>query len=83
MPVIDGHSATRALRRLEADQGWPRTPVIALTADAFEGDVRASGDAGCDDHLTKPIGQAALLQVLERYGRPAGRPEPGLRAALQ
>jgi len=69
MPVMDGHSATRALRRLEAEHGWPRTPVIALTADAFECDARASQDAGCDAHLTKPISQAALLQVLRRYGR--------------
>jgi signal transduction histidine kinase/ActR/RegA family two-component response regulator len=73
MPVMDGHTATRELRRLEAQQGWPRTPVIALTANAFDSDARRSLEAGCDDHLTKPISQAELLQVLARHGRPAGR----------
>jgi signal transduction histidine kinase/ActR/RegA family two-component response regulator len=71
MPGMDGHTATRELRRLEAQQGWPRTPVIALTANAFDSDERRSIEAGCDDHLTKPISQTALLQALARHGRRA------------
>jgi signal transduction histidine kinase/CheY-like chemotaxis protein len=81
MPGMDGHSTTRELRRLEAEQGWPRTPVIALTAHAFESDARASQEAGCDDHLTKPISQAELLQALARHGRPASAQPPPPRAA--
>gem|GEM_PF-835110 len=69
MPGMDGHSATRAIRRIEQAQGWPRTPVIALTANAFAEDARRSLEAGCDDHLTKPVSQAELLQALQRWGR--------------
>ena len=79
MPGMDGHSATRELRRLEARLGWQHVPVIALTAHAFASDIQASREAGCDDHLSKPISQAALMAALGRHGRPAGRPPPGPR----
>ncbi|HEY1092312.1 MAG TPA: response regulator, partial [Burkholderiaceae bacterium] len=74
MPGMDGHSATRALRQLELEQGWPRTPVIALTAHAFEADVLKSLAAGCDGHLSTPVSLSALQQALARHGRrsPAG-----------
>ncbi len=72
MPVMDGLSATRELRRIEREDGQrQRTPVIALTANAFDADAQLSLDAGCDAHLTKPISQADLLEALARYGRKA------------
>ncbi len=80
MPGMDGHSATRELRRIEAEEGRPRTPVIALTAHAFASDAQASLAAGCDDHLSKPVSQAALLQLLQRWGR-RGPPRPPPPAA--
>ena len=67
MPGMDGHTATRELRRIEAAEQRRRTPVIALTANAFESDVQRSHEAGCDDHLTKPISQTALLEALARH----------------
>ena len=67
MPGIDGLAATRAIRRLEAASGRPRTPVVALTAEAFEADVRRSLEAGCDAHLSKPISQANLLDAIARH----------------
>lgn len=70
MPGMDGYSLIREIRKLEAEQGRPRCAVIALTAFAFEADVRRSRDAGSDDHLTKPISRAALLAAIERH-RPA------------
>ena len=73
MPAMDGLTATRELRRLERDSGRPRTPVIALTANAFEADVQRSLDAGCDAHLTKPIDQAQLLAALASHGLPNRR----------
>lgn len=69
MPGMDGLAATRAWRAVEAAEGRPRTPIVALTASAFEADVQQSLEAGCDAHLTKPIGLAALLQALAKYAR--------------
>lgn len=68
MPGMDGYAATRELRRLEQTEYWPRTPVIALTANAFASDARLSTQAGCDAHLTKPISKAVLLQALRQFG---------------
>ena len=67
MPGIDGLAATQAIRRIEAAEGRPRTPVLALTAEAFESDERSSLEAGCDAHLCKPISQVSLLQAIDRY----------------
>ncbi|HEY6354765.1 MAG TPA: Hpt domain-containing protein, partial [Burkholderiaceae bacterium] len=58
------------IRQLEAREGRPRAAVIALTAFAFEADVERSREAGCDDHLAKPISRAQLLETIERH-RPA------------
>ncbi|MDP2008515.1 MAG: CHASE2 domain-containing protein [Rubrivivax sp.] len=64
MPGMDGLSVTRELRKLEAAGGRPRTPVVALTANAFASDVQASLAAGCDRHLAKPYTRAQLLETL-------------------
>ncbi|WP_457421802.1 CHASE2 domain-containing protein [Roseateles sp. P5_E7] len=69
MPVVDGLSATRQWRAIEAAEGLPRTPIVALTANAFDSDVQQSLAAGCDAHLTKPLSLAALLQALAKYAR--------------
>ncbi|RZL36369.1 MAG: response regulator, partial [Rubrivivax sp.] len=69
MPVLDGLSATRQWRALEAAEGRGRTPIVALTANAFDSDVQQSLAAGCDAHLTKPLSLAALLQALAKYAR--------------
>ena len=76
MPGMDGHTATVELRRIESAEQRRRTPVIALTANAFESDVQRSHEVGCDDHLTKPISQAALLDALARHGPRDARPPP-------
>lgn len=69
MPGMDGLTATRQWRAIEAAEGLPRTPIVALTANAFDHDVQQSLAAGCDAHLTKPISLAALLQALAKYAR--------------
>ena len=69
MPVVDGLSATRQWRAVEAAEGRPRTPIVALTANAFDADVQQSLAAGCDAHLTKPLSLAALLQALAKHAR--------------
>ncbi|KQW51339.1 MULTISPECIES: CHASE2 domain-containing protein [unclassified Roseateles] len=70
MPGLDGLSATRQWRAIEAAEGRARTPIVALTANAFDTDVQQSLAAGCDAHLTKPISLAALLQALATHARP-------------
>ncbi|WP_051551343.1 hybrid sensor histidine kinase/response regulator [Nocardioides sp. URHA0020] len=65
MPVMDGFSATREIRRREADGS--RTPVIAMTASAVDGDRERCLAAGMDDYVSKPITRAAVTAVLERW----------------
>lgn len=66
MPVLDGYAATRAWRQREAG-GGRRTPVIALTAGASEGDRERCIAAGMDDYLAKPITPRAVQNALERW----------------
>lgn len=69
MPVMDGHAATRAIRRWEAEQGKERTPIIALTAHALKEDVQKSFDAGCTAHITKPVKKGPLLETIHEHTR--------------
>lgn len=64
MPVMDGLEATRRFRQTE--QG-PRTPIVAMTANAMQGDRDQCIDAGMDDYLSKPIETAELQRVLAQY----------------
>jgi len=67
MPVMDGYSATREIRRFEKETGRPATPVLALTAHAFAEMAAKSLEAGFTAHLTKPIRKATLLAELARH----------------
>jgi CheY-like chemotaxis protein len=65
MPGLDGYEATRRLRRLEAACGWSPTPIIALTANAFE-EWRVSPSAAVFDAiLIKPVEFGALAETVE------------------
>lgn len=70
MPVIDGYEATREIRRLEQSQHLKRTPIIALTADAFVEQQAEADRAGCDEHLAKPISREKLLSTVARWAQP-------------
>ena len=67
MPIMDGHEATREIRRWEAENKLEETPVITLTAHAMKEDTQKSLEAGCNDHLTKPIKKADLLAAIQKY----------------
>ena len=64
MPMMDGLTATKAIRASEAAHGRKATPIIALTASALKGDREMCLAAGCTAFLTKPIKQAVLLRAI-------------------
>ncbi len=65
MPGMDGYETTKAIRALERTDN--QLPIIAMTADAFEGDVQKCLDAGMDDHLAKPLDIGECMRVLDHY----------------
>ena len=75
MPVMDGYSATEALR---ADPRWRELPVIAMTASALAEDRERAFASGMNAHVSKPINVQLLLQTLGQWIKPrAGVPADG------
>jgi PAS domain S-box-containing protein len=66
MPVLDGTDAAREIRAREAEAGLARTPIVALTANAFVEDRAAVLAAGMDEHLAKPLERDRLQTLLDR-----------------
>jgi signal transduction histidine kinase/CheY-like chemotaxis protein len=64
MPIMDGVSATRAIRAEERAEGRTRTPIIALTANAMDHQKHDYLAAGLDAHVSKPIEVAALFSAI-------------------
>ena len=67
MPEMDGFDATRTIRQLEQKNAKASTPIIALTANALEGDKNQCLSAGMTDFLAKPLKQDALHSLLKKY----------------
>jgi signal transduction histidine kinase/DNA-binding response OmpR family regulator len=81
MPVMDGLSAAAEIRRREADSGVARVPIIALTANAMEGDRQRCLSAGMDDFISKPFTQQQLAAQLQRWLSVRTLPDPERREA--
>ncbi|MFW9077962.1 ATP-binding protein [Pseudomonas sp. P2757] len=64
LPIIDGYEATRQIRRLP---GCAEVPIIALTANALQGDRENCLSAGMNDYLAKPFKRHDLQQILQRW----------------
>jgi len=67
MPVMDGITANRLIKEVDARDKRPFTPVIALTARAMAGDRERIIGAGLDAHLAKPVDREFLLQTIDQY----------------
>ena len=67
MPVMDGYETAREVRRREAESGSGRTPIVALTANAFDEDAARSRVAGMDGHMAKPYTRAQLRELLATW----------------
>jgi CheY-like chemotaxis protein len=65
MPVMDGFAASRAIRRLSAENAT--TPIIALSANVLAEHIEEAEQAGMSDHVDKPIVPARLFAVLNRW----------------
>jgi signal transduction histidine kinase/CheY-like chemotaxis protein len=80
MPGMDGFSATRAIRELEARGvlAPPRLAILAITAHALAGDRERCLEAGMDDYLSKPFTLEGLAAALQRVLQRAQRAEAGL-----
>jgi PAS domain S-box-containing protein len=72
MPIMDGLTATRAIREIEAGTSR-RVPIIALTANAMRGDKERCEAAGMDGFLTKPLEVERLRDTLAKFGLDADR----------
>jgi CheY-like chemotaxis protein len=83
MPVMDGLAATRAIREIERERGTASVPIIAVTANARRQDVEMSRDAGCTDHISKPISKHKLLSIIEEYRAPMKALEIPEKASLE
>ncbi|CAG7850778.1 Hybrid signal transduction histidine kinase J [Serendipita indica DSM 11827] len=66
MPFMGGMEATELIRAYEAEHHLERTPIIALTAHAMIGDRERCLQAGMDDHITKPLRRADLLNAITK-----------------
>lgn len=67
MPDMDGYTLSRAIRKIEAEEARPRTPIIAWTANALEDEAGRCDAAGMDDLLVKPADMTQLRKTLAKW----------------
>ncbi|MBF0448180.1 MAG: PAS domain S-box protein [Magnetococcales bacterium] len=67
MPVMDGYAATRQIRQLESQKNRKPTPIIALTAHALSENKQQVLEAGCNEHLSKPVRKMRLIKTIEKF----------------
>ena len=67
MPVMDGYSATKAIREWETTDGRARVPIVVLSSDSQETQRENGAKAGCSGYITKPASKAAVLNSLQRF----------------
>ncbi len=70
MPQMDGYEATRTIR----NKGFKK-PIVALTANAMDGDDKKCIEAGCDDYMSKPVIYVKLVAMLNKFLGKTGSPQ--------
>ena len=75
MPVMGGIDATKAILQLEEEEGLPHIPIVALTANALQGDREKYLRAGMDDYISKPIQIEQIRHILQTYCQQPDRPD--------
>jgi CheY-like chemotaxis protein len=65
MPEMERFEATREIRRCEGSS--VHRPIMAMTANAMQGDRKRCLEAGMDDYVSKPMEKADLIEALKRY----------------
>jgi CheY-like chemotaxis protein len=68
MPIMDGYTATRAIRKLPQ---FAKLPIIAMTANAMAGDREKVIEAGMWDHIAKPLNVQAMFGTIAKWIKPA------------
>jgi CheY-like chemotaxis protein len=71
MPELNGLEAARRIRGLDREDAG-QVPIIAMTANAYEDDIRASLECGMNAHLAKPFQPQELYETLEKWVRQTG-----------
>jgi CheY-like chemotaxis protein len=72
MPLMNGIDTTKAIRvheEQQSDDSVARAVILAITADDSESDHRRSLQAGCDEHLVKPVSRTTLINILQGHCR--------------
>ena len=66
MPVMNGYETSRAIRQLDGEY-FRKLPIIAISANAYDDDVKQCLEAGMNDHIAKPFNPDDLMRLLHRY----------------
>jgi CheY-like chemotaxis protein len=78
MPVMDGYTATREIRKMPA---FKDVPIIAMTANAMAGDKEKVIEAGMNDHIAKPLNVGEMFNTLAHWIKPAAQPLAAVQGA--
>ncbi len=62
MPEMDGYEATREIRTFSQD-----VPIVAQTAYNLPSDIKKAKEAGCDEHLAKPVDRSTIMDMIKKY----------------